>query len=183
MHGGPVPVAVIDPLFTAVEIELIHPERDRNVFRLPLFFIGVHVLHPDVAHNSAAARIVCVVSRRNVGYAVGFCLRYDRLDRFGDNPPAPKFFAKPVAEIIRLVRVYIDISYGAVVLFQADRIGVSSRQSVLCGIPLIEKLSRLFDVFERKSRQKAVDLFVAQDTVQIRDVVLSESAQYQSFRL
>lgn len=54
--GVSVPVFSINPVFASVEIELVHPESDHEVFRLPQFLVGVPVFHADGLHDLPAVR-------------------------------------------------------------------------------------------------------------------------------
>ena len=65
-----VPVSLINPAFITVKIELIHPEYDLNIFRLPLFLIRISVFHSEALHHAAAPRIIYIMSRCNIRNSV-----------------------------------------------------------------------------------------------------------------
>ena len=67
-----VPVFLIDSVLLPVKIQLEHSEHDRNIFRLPLLFIGIAVFHANLPHYAAAFGIFSVVGRRNVWDTVFF---------------------------------------------------------------------------------------------------------------
>lgn len=48
MVAVPVPVFFINKIVISIQIELIHPKYHRNVFRLPLFFIGIAIAHAEL---------------------------------------------------------------------------------------------------------------------------------------
>ena len=56
------------------ELELIHPEYDRNILWLPLFLIGITVSHTYLLHNAAAPWIIPIMCRCNIRQSIFFNL-------------------------------------------------------------------------------------------------------------
>ena len=65
-------VFLIYPAVVAVQVQLVHSESNREIFRLTLLNVGIAILHAYPLHNRAAARIVYVVCGGNVGKALFF---------------------------------------------------------------------------------------------------------------
>ena len=121
MHLGSIPILTEDALL-AVQVELIHTKYDGDILRLPLFFIRIAVLHPKIAHDAAATRIVPVVRRRHIRNALFAELFQDLSTCLTHDPAMPKLLAQRIAQIAALLRPHIDVADGDIVLPQADGI-------------------------------------------------------------
>ena len=83
-----------------VEIKLIHPESDGNVFRHPLFGVTVAVFHSEFFHDLAAAWIVDIMCSCDVGISGIPDAFHCRFRRFRNNSLMPESGMQPVSEIM-----------------------------------------------------------------------------------
>ena len=93
MHSRIVPIFSENTVILFIEIQLIHSEHHRNILRLPLFFIGILIDHPQIPHHAPAPGIVSVMGGCQIGKAVSFpilcwphrlcCLFFQILQNFG----------------------------------------------------------------------------------------------------
>ena len=82
MFRIPLPVGPVHPVIPAVQIDLVHPENNRDILGLPLFPVGIPIFHPDLFHHPAAGRILLIVGGRSISHAVPLHLRQYRFCRF-----------------------------------------------------------------------------------------------------
>lgn len=82
MHDRTIPILLKDITVFSIEVQLIHPKGNQKVLQLPLLLIGILIFHPQLSHHSAAAGIVDVMSRRDIGKPILFYLRYDGFPGF-----------------------------------------------------------------------------------------------------
>ena len=82
-------VFLIYPAVVAVQVQLVHSESNREIFRLTLLHVGIAILHAYPLHDRAAARIVYVVGGGNIGKALFFQKRYERGGSLACNSPTP----------------------------------------------------------------------------------------------
>lgn len=61
-----IPIFFVNKICVTVKIKLIHSKYDREIFWLPLFFIGIAVFHAHLFHNIATSRIVFVMCCCNI---------------------------------------------------------------------------------------------------------------------
>ena len=108
-----------------MQIKLIHPEDYGSVFRLPLFPVRIAVFHAQPLHDRAAFRIVSIMRGGDEFHSASFCPLYNRKAGRCDDSPASELRQQTVAEIKRTGGAKMNISYGDIVLFQADGVGVS----------------------------------------------------------
>lgn len=167
---------MIYPAAVAVQVQLVHSESDREIFRLPLLHVGIAILHAYPLHDRAAARIVYVVGGGNVGKALFFQKRYERGGSLACNSPMPIFPAERVTEITAVAFVRVYVADGETVFFQADCKAVSAVQAR----PV--KLFRLLHIVKRIPRQKGIHLFIGKKQIYRLYVARFESSQYKSFR-
>lgn len=57
----------VNAVVVFVKVQLIHAEYDRNILGLPLFLVGVLVVHARPLHNAAAFGIFDIVCGGDVG--------------------------------------------------------------------------------------------------------------------
>ena len=107
-----VQIAFIYPLVLSIKVQLVHTESSQYVFRLPLFLIRILI-----KHNISATGILDIVCGRNVRNAIFFYLVNNGIGRLGYNAVAPKGFEQPIAKVMGLIDVYIDIPYWNIIIF------------------------------------------------------------------
>ena len=64
-----VPILLIHPVIFPIQVQLIHSEGHQKILWLPLFLIGILILHPQLPHDPAASRIMHIVGGRDIGDA------------------------------------------------------------------------------------------------------------------
>ena len=112
-----VQIAFVYPLVLSIKVQLVHTESSQYVFRLPLFLIRILIKHTQTFHDIAATGILDIVCGRNVRNAIFLCLVNNGIGRLGYNAVAPKGFEQPIAKVMGLIDVYIDIPYWNVIIF------------------------------------------------------------------
>ena len=95
-----IPISFVDSPLIMVEIKLIHPESDGNVFRHTLFDVTVAVFHSEFFHDLAAAWIVDIMCRCDVGISGIPDAFHCRFRRFRNNSLMPESGMQPVSEIM-----------------------------------------------------------------------------------
>lgn len=80
-----IPIRFIHKILIIIKIELIHSEYNRQIFWLPLFFIGITIYHPYPSHNIPTSRVVFIVRSRNIRQTIFFHLFYDCFPCFCNN--------------------------------------------------------------------------------------------------
>ena len=179
-HRRIIPVPTVDPALDPIEVELVHPEHDGDVFRLPLLLIGISVPHPHVAHDPAASGIVPIMRRRHKRHAVSFHPLDDGPRGLRRNSPMPELLAEPVAKVMVLLHGDVYVTDGAPVFFQAYRIGIRLRQRIQGDVsPLIERL-RFLEALNGVPRQEPVCLLIPKDQEQCVEIPFRKCAQYQT---
>ena len=93
MHSRIVPIFSENTVILFIEIQLIHSEGNQKILGPALFFIGILIFHSHLPHNPAAAGIVNVMRRCDIGKSVLLYLRYNSPPGFRDNSPMPKLLS------------------------------------------------------------------------------------------
>ena len=142
-----VPIFFIGPVLPSVEIQLVHPERNPNVFGLPQLFVRITVGHAYGLHDFAAPRIVYVVRSRDIRHVrppqhVDYGAAGLGADAF-----VPELFPEAVPQVVAVVSAHVDATDRPVVLFRADRIVKPFPPDMVHYMP--EVFPCLPDVFQR----------------------------------
>ena len=66
MNGILFPVLPVNPLVIPVKVQLVHSECNQEIFRLPLLFIRILILHAYTLHDLPTSRIVYIVRSGNI---------------------------------------------------------------------------------------------------------------------
>ena len=61
MDVGGLPIFLIDPIFPTIKVQLIHAKGNQEIFRLPLFLIGILVFHAQPSHYGATGGIIFIM--------------------------------------------------------------------------------------------------------------------------
>ena len=115
------------PCCVSVKIELIHPEGDQEIFGLPLFLIGILVLHAKPLHHFAASGVVDVMGGGDVWDVILFQLCNNGIACLCDDTFVQELFGQRVTEIMCVVRGDVDITDWDILFPKADglEIGLS----------------------------------------------------------
>ena len=161
MNGGFIPVFLIHPAAVAIQVQLVKAESDQEILRLPLLFIRILVLHPDLPHHAAASGIVDIVRGRDIGQPVPLYLCGDGPSGLGGDSLMLEFRAQAIAEIVGLGHIYLDISDGSVAALQADGVGIGLWLRVKGCVAVFKEFSGLIHALQGKPGQKPVHIRIA----------------------
>ena len=125
MDPGSLPVSEVWPAAIPVQIHLVEPEQHRDVLGMPLLLIGVLIDHSQLFHHRSAVGVVHIVSGCEIRQPVPPHLLYQGPGCLRSDAPMPKLMAQPIAQVVALVQVHLDVADGDVVLLEADRVLVS----------------------------------------------------------
>ena len=134
----------VNPILLSIQIQLVHAESDRNIFRLPQLFIGILVAHAQLFHDASAAGIPDIVCGRDVGHAVFLQPGDNSPGRLRGKASVPELLKQSVAEVMAVVRACVDIPCRKVAVFRADGVMIPVRPFVHFLVLFFEQGRRFF---------------------------------------
>jgi len=177
-------VALAVPLIrtstVAVQVQLVHPEGDRQTFWLPQLPVGIPIAHAKLLHDPATGCIVDIVGCRDVRYAITLQLTDHGPARLGHDSPVPELPSQPIAHVPALIALDVDVPDHPVILLQADGIPIPP---VIGFIGTLIEIIGILQRFQGMPRQEAIHLRISVELKQSFHVACGESAQEQTFGL
>lgn len=164
------PVTRIGPVRRQCKVELVHAERDRNIFGLPLLDITVPVHHADSSHHRAAGQIVYVMGGGQIGHALPPRFFGHRPGGLGGKTLSPQFRRQSISQVPGGAGAQCHVSCRRTV--RAHR-KTHARATDMCLDPGL----RLLHVLQRKHGRKTGGLLLFQKSVHRPGILRREGAQ------